>query len=488
MNLHGFYTWLVDSRYEDPRGVFTVTNALLRISGDGLGYLATQNSFTNYHLVAEFKWGERNWKWGDRIGKAKDAGIFLNGTGPDGNSHDGGGAFMAAIECNLFQGATGDFLLIRGSDADETVIAPRITSDVRAEKDRDGWFTYLKAGREQRIERWGRLNWLEKSEDWQDRENFRGPQEVEKPPGEWNTVECIVADGRITIFLNGALVNQAREVWPRNGKVLLQCEGSEIFFRRLELLPVKNELSEAPAAGKNVGVEEGRLFIPELLPEKKEIPLLIHLHGHAGTMERSAVRAGWPGVLLTVNRAGLSGAYSSYFGETNVFWKLLTGVQRALPEKKITRVYLSSFSAGFGGVRELLKDSLIFQRVDGLVLADSIYSGLEQGTGRAVDSGKMDGFLRFAREAAAGRKWMLVSHSEQPVAEYASTTETADYLLDQLRLARQDQATKVGGELQPLTSARQGNFQVLGFEGEKPEDHMKHLRNIRLFWQHLPEE
>src|SRR6185436_13852949 len=63
-NLIGFYSWLVDTHYQDPRHVFTVTNRMIRISGEGLGYLATSNDFENFHLVAEFKWGERNWRWG----------------------------------------------------------------------------------------------------------------------------------------------------------------------------------------------------------------------------------------------------------------------------------------------------------------------------------------------------------------------------------------------------------------------------------------
>ena len=39
----------------------------------------------------------------------------------------------------------------------------------------------------------------------------------------------------ITVELNGVKVNEARDVFPRRGKILLQCEGSEIFFRALEL-------------------------------------------------------------------------------------------------------------------------------------------------------------------------------------------------------------------------------------------------------------
>lgn len=96
-DLAGFHTWLVDSGREDPRKVFTVTNHMIRISGEGLGYLATDREYADYHLSAEFRWGGRNWSWGDRIGKARDSGIFLHATGQDGNSVDGKGAFMAAI-------------------------------------------------------------------------------------------------------------------------------------------------------------------------------------------------------------------------------------------------------------------------------------------------------------------------------------------------------------------------------------------------------
>src|SRR6185312_13132474 len=56
-DLDGFYHWLVDTKREDPRGVFTVTNGMIRVSGEGLGYLATEREFRDYRLVAEFKWG-----------------------------------------------------------------------------------------------------------------------------------------------------------------------------------------------------------------------------------------------------------------------------------------------------------------------------------------------------------------------------------------------------------------------------------------------
>ena len=159
-------------------------------------------------------------------------------TGPDGNSDDARGAFMAAIECNIFQGATGDLLLIRGTNADGTAIAPQLTAEVAAARDEDGWFTWQRGDRRQTIHRWGRLNWFDKDREWQDRLDFRGARDVEKPRGEWNRLECLCDGGRISVLLNGVLVNEAFDVKPRAGKILLQCEGSEIFFRKLELRPL----------------------------------------------------------------------------------------------------------------------------------------------------------------------------------------------------------------------------------------------------------
>ncbi|MCI0535083.1 MAG: DUF1080 domain-containing protein, partial [Verrucomicrobiales bacterium] len=236
-DLTGFYSWLVDTRREDPRHVFTVTNGLIRISGEGLGYLSTEKGYKDYRLVAEFKWGQRNYAWGDRIGKARDSGIFLHSIGLDGNSHDGKGAFKAAIECNIFQGAVGDLLLIRGTDGEGSPLFPRIVAEVAEQRDGDGWFTWRKDGRRQLIERWGRLNWFRKDPNWRDVQDFRGSNDLERMHGEWNRIECLAEGEDIRVVLNGTTVNAASSVWPGQGKILLQCEGSEIFFRRLELYP-----------------------------------------------------------------------------------------------------------------------------------------------------------------------------------------------------------------------------------------------------------
>jgi hypothetical protein len=240
-DLSGWTTWLRDSGRGDPRKVFTVNDGAIRISGDGYGYLATEREFDDFHLVVEFRWGQG--VHAGRRGKARDSGIFLFARGPDGNSDDGEGAFMAALEVNLFEGATGDFLLIRGKDVDGTPLHPEFRVESSRRADADGWFWWEPGGVPRTLERWGRVNWKRKSVDWADRFGFRGEHDVEKLAGEWNRVEVTSADGAVAVRVNGILVNAAEAVRPRKGKILLQCEGAEVFFRRVEVTEATGEVA-----------------------------------------------------------------------------------------------------------------------------------------------------------------------------------------------------------------------------------------------------
>lgn len=168
-DLSGFYTWLVDTKRDDPRQVFSVKDGMIRISGDGFGYLATEKRYQVYELVAEFKWGEKNFR--GRENKARDSGIFLHANGPDGNSEDGNGAYKAAIECQIMEGAVGDLLKIRGKWTGELVgkakgikyeirAVPTWVANVSTERDADGYRWWRKEGQEMRDEgQAGRLNW-----------------------------------------------------------------------------------------------------------------------------------------------------------------------------------------------------------------------------------------------------------------------------------------------------------------------------------------
>lgn len=239
-DLRGWESWLVDTKRDDPRHVFSVTNGVIRISGDGLGYLATTNNLHDYRLVVEFKWGAQNTRWGNRLGKARDSGVFLHAAGPHGNSEDGGGAFMSAIECNIFEGATGDILLIRGTNFSGALIHPKVSFHGSTQRDGDGFRWFDPACALHQLERWGRVNWRNKSAEWRDESGFHRLRDAEKA-GEWNRLDITCAAASIRILLNDALVNEVFDVSPHSGRILLQCEGSEIFFRRVELSPLSHE-------------------------------------------------------------------------------------------------------------------------------------------------------------------------------------------------------------------------------------------------------
>ena len=74
--------------------------------------------------------------------------------------------------------------------------------------------------------------------EFQELIDTRGRFDVESPLGEWTRVECICNQDRITVVVNGAVVNECFDVFPSKGKILLESEGFEIYFRRFELRPL----------------------------------------------------------------------------------------------------------------------------------------------------------------------------------------------------------------------------------------------------------
>src|SRR5437016_13962895 len=76
-DLNNFYSYLKEfGRENDPDHVFTLTNGMLRISGQYYGYFATrETNYANYKLIAEFRWGEKTWP--PREINARDSGVLV---------------------------------------------------------------------------------------------------------------------------------------------------------------------------------------------------------------------------------------------------------------------------------------------------------------------------------------------------------------------------------------------------------------------------
>jgi hypothetical protein len=143
-------------------------------------------------------------------------------------------------------------------------------------------------------------------------------------------------------------------------------------------------------------------------------------------------------------------------------------------------VTLVGFSAGHGAVRAILREPRHFARVDAVLLLDGMHTsyvpeGTGLATGGALDTTNLAAFADFARAAVRGEKRFVVTHSEIFPGTFASTTETADWLLRTLGLRRTPVLRWGPRGMQQLSEVRAGRFELLGFAGNSGPDHIDQL-------------
>jgi len=232
-SLDGLYTWLEDSQYDDPRRVFRVTDGLLHITGDGYGGILTRKRYLDYHVVLEFKWGERTWH--ERKKNARDSGLLIHSIGADGGY---GGRWMPAVEVQIIEGGVGDLILVSGSHEDGTPVSPSLTCNVS--RDANGEVVWNARGQREsfNLDNYHRINWSGRDLGWEDVLGFRGAEDPDGKVGDWTRLDVLCQGGHIEVFVNGTKVNEAFDAMPRAGRLQLQTELAELFVRRWELWPL----------------------------------------------------------------------------------------------------------------------------------------------------------------------------------------------------------------------------------------------------------
>jgi len=190
-DLKGWYSFVKSKGMNnDPETVFTVENGLLHISGKEFGYICTEKVYKNFHLAAEFKWGVKKYPPRDADTIKRDNGICyyfpLN---------EKDFVWPKSIECQIQEGDTGDFWLISG-----------VTIKVNGIRSQPDSFTRVKKR-----------------------------TDAEMPTGQWNRVEVIANKGKITYIVNDKIVNEGEDPSVTQGKILIQSEGAEIYYRKIEL-------------------------------------------------------------------------------------------------------------------------------------------------------------------------------------------------------------------------------------------------------------
>lgn len=210
--------------------------------------------------------------------------------------------------------------------------------------------------------------------------------------------------------------------------------------------------------------------------------LMVHFHGAPQVVEPAFERSGIDGVLVTINLGVGSGAYEDAYQARGSYDALLAGVRATVRNlcpgaaAESGRVALSGWSAGYGAIRRIIDRAEDARRVDAVLLADGLHAGFEGSKyARKVDPTAMAPFTLFADEAVAGKKLFAITHSSIQT-PYASTTETASFLLDVQNVERVTGSTP--GPRPGMTlklSADRGDFHVRGYSGDDKAAHCDHL-------------
>jgi hypothetical protein len=229
--------------------------------------------------------------------------------------------------------------------------------------------------------------------------------------------------------------------------------------------------------------------VPERARGRSVVDLVVHFHGAAWLPHQAvSLLGGHAAAAAVVNLGAGSGAYHRAFTDPTIFDSLLAAVTRELSEAggraaRVGRVVLVGFSAGHGAVRVILREPRHVARVDAVLLLDGMHTSyVPEGTvlaaGGALDTTNLVAFTDFARAAIRGEKQFLVTHSEIFPGTFASTTETADWLLRALGLRRKPVLRWGPRGMQQLSEAGAGRFTLWGFAGNSAPDHIDHLHAL----------
>ena len=219
-NLDGWETWY---RHEDAeKDLFSVEDQMIHVypyqehhSEQTYAGIITEKTYSHFILTLEYKWGEKKFKPRDEA--VRDAGLLFH-------VHGDPIIWPNSVECQIQEGDTGDMWLIG------TRATSKVSHVIR---------NYSPTGREEtRGNQEKRFDRFHRSYSWE-------------VPG-WNKVAIEVRGDYARFTVNGKVVNEAMDMkyWDEEemnykplteGKILLQAEGAELFYRNILIKELKSE-------------------------------------------------------------------------------------------------------------------------------------------------------------------------------------------------------------------------------------------------------
>lgn len=211
-NFDNWYTFIGDKgKNKDPEGVLKINNEgmvhLLDLADTSkrqeFGYFATNDEYKNYRLRFQYRWGQK--KYAPRANVQRDSGLLYHMKKED-------KVWPCCVECQVQERDTGDFFILSGPKIDATV--------------KPGSNVYMPAG-EVRANSNGKVT----------------RNEILDHMTDWNTVEAIITEDEGIHIVNGKVNNAgfnfSLDGQPlTQGKIALQVEGAEIFYKDIEIQPL----------------------------------------------------------------------------------------------------------------------------------------------------------------------------------------------------------------------------------------------------------
>jgi len=245
-------------------------------------------------------------------------------------------------------------------------------------------------------------------------------------------------------------------------------------------------LRQETPPGRREKLDLGTLFLPAGLKARTGVPVLFFFHGGTWLPEMAAARNRV--AVVSIQAGAGSGSYARLFEDPKHFLALLEDTE-SKAGIRFGRVLLGGWSAGCGAIRQILQAPAAYERVTGVLLIDGMHTDYVDGKPGPLESkigaANLDVWLQLGRDAMAGRKRAVVTHSEIFPGTFASTTETADYLLAQLGLTGRAVLKWGPMGMQQLSEARAGRFRLLGFAGNSAPDHVDQLHSLPVFLKWL---
>ncbi len=226
-NADGLYTESFGLN-NDPMDVFSIVEEdneyVIRIWGYIYGALITKDEFSNYHLHLEFKWG--NDKLPPRENLPRNSGLCYHSEGPYGIFWT---YWMRSFELEIIEGGVGDIVRV-----------DNVFADIESRNDTSvSWpsFRYTPGGNEKTINSGLFM--------------IRASKNYENPYGDWNSVDLYVYNDKAAHVINNKVslvainlrhVIEGEASFLTKGKIQLQSEGAEVFYRNIWL----ERISEFP--------------------------------------------------------------------------------------------------------------------------------------------------------------------------------------------------------------------------------------------------